>query len=93
MFTKITPQSAQNSAGYTVFVADRELAGYEDDSIRANIAADFLCGIVPLYRLTIQITTKAGQAASYSQPFEEKIIERIKEGLLFLGTHTETVDE
>jgi hypothetical protein len=84
MFTKIAPQHARHASGFSVFVSDREHAGYKDESLEAQIDSDFLCGIVPLYVKTLEI--KGAEHISH-----DIVIHRIQEGLLFLGIHTELV--
>ena len=91
MFRKIASQHAEHSSGFSVFVADREHAGYTDSLVSATIGADFLCGIVPLYANTLKVTPTShldGELIS-----GELIMKRIREGLAFLGINSELVEE
>lgn len=91
MFTQVSPQSARHDSGYTIFVADQEHAAYEDEYVKTTLAADFLRGVVPLYRGTLKITVKPRRNISrVIQPRE--MIDRIKQGFSFLGIATEGID-
>jgi len=92
MFKKIGPQFAQHESGYSVLVADREHVGYRDSAIEAEIEADFLSGVVPLYCKTLEGKNRGEPFSSASNPDVAcTVLQRIEEGLEFLGIRFELV--
>ncbi|WP_395731112.1 hypothetical protein [Prosthecobacter sp.] len=91
MFTKLGPQSARHSSGYHVYIAGRELAGYEDDHVKATLGADFMCGLVPLYVRDFKLKLK-GRSELSQAPSRVEITARMRQGFAFLGVNTEEVD-
>ncbi|WP_395745284.1 hypothetical protein [Prosthecobacter sp.] len=90
MFTQVSLRSARHESGDTIFVADQERAAYEDEYVKTTLQADFLRGVVPLYRRTLKITVKGRRAISrIIQPRE--MIDRIRQGFSFLGIPTEEI--
>ena len=86
MFSKAAPQHAIHSDGFSVFIQSREAIGYEDSTCTAELGADLLCGIVPLYTDQLRISRKSDNAVG-----RDVIVERIVSGLEFLGVRSELV--
>ena len=85
MFTRIAPQRAQHSSGFIVQVGGRYSVQYLHGDLVAEVEADMLCQTVPLYVETLVLRRASGR--SVALPLEERkiILERIENGLEFLG--------
>ena len=87
MFTILAPQLVQHSSGYKVFVKNIAAVGYTDDLIEAEIEADFLSAIVPIYKDSFKITSSKTDGINNGN-----IIMRIEEALGFLGIKYELLE-
>ena len=89
MFKRIAPQRAQNTSGCIVQVGSRDSIQYLDNDTTAEVEADLLCQIVPIYYETLTLRKAGGIAQSPSMQQRELIINQIKCGLDCLGIRYE----
>lgn len=95
MFTRIGAQHATHSSGFSVAVKNREALMYQDEEILAVVPAELTCLRIPIYTYALVVTNLDGSplATEISKVKRAAIIQRIIDGMEFLGIDYEVIDK
>ncbi len=85
---RVRPQKVQSTDGWTVASAGREVVQYEEGGRKATVGVD-RGHPTRVYVDTLTWVDPDGRERPVDQPEREVILQRLQEGLLFMGAETE----